>query len=509
MVDPFAIQSHQYLCIILAFQSRGTGARPVRQDDQGNGERNDTVFHYTEALMRGRHDYGVFGCMVLLCGFLLPFARAAAASVPPFPDMEQSWYGYQESVTYLKDKGSIGGYPDGLFHPKDTINRAEFLKLVFRSKGAVEPVTENCFADVPSDAWFAPFVCAAKRRGIIQGYTVGSRSLFKSDQPIIFAEAIKMAVLAYGSEITEGSGEKWYQPFMDELDRQKILGSWSYIPWAPITRERAADLIARYVRHDEDRVIPNLSAGCGKSPRNPSLTLTVEGHERTYLLTQPSNAGANTPSPLIVAFHGRTNSNAQVRAYFGLDRSAGNSFIAYPAGISTGNGSYSWSNPGDKAHELRDFALFDALVREVGESACIDLDRIYVVGHSLGAWFANSVACARGGVVRASATVGGSTIMRDCTGPTAAMIINNPKDPYSSQKTAESMRDIRIAANTCSTVSEKTEPSSLSCVQYAECPQNPVVFCPHTIDRDYKGNYYPHVWPDTTAQTMVRFFEGL
>ena len=64
--------------------------------------------------------------------------------------MAKSWYGYQESVTYLKDKGSIGGYPDGLFHPRETVNRAEFLKLVFRSKGAAEPVTENCFADVPA-----------------------------------------------------------------------------------------------------------------------------------------------------------------------------------------------------------------------------------------------------------------------------------------------------------------------------------------------------------------------
>jgi len=458
--------------------------------------------------MRKRNHHTLLGCIALLCGLFFPLAHAQAAA-PPFPDMEKSWYGYQESVAYLKAKGSIGGYPDGLFHPKDTVNRAEFLKLVFRSKGAAEPVAEDCFADVPADAWFAPFVCAAKRRGIIQGYTVGSRSLFKPEQPIIFAEAIKMAVLSYGSEITEGSGEHWYQPYVDELESKKILASWSYVPWAPITRERAADLIARYVRHDEDRVIPNLSPGCGKSARNPALTLTVEGQERTYLLTQPSNAGANTPLPLIVAFHGRTNSNAQVRAYFGLDRVADGYFIAYPDGLSNGNGSYSWSDSGDKAQELRDFALFDALVREVGESACIDMDRIFVVGHSLGAWFANSVACARGGVVRASATVGGSTIMKNCTGPSAALIINNPKDTLSSETAAETMRDIRITANTCSSVSAKTEPSSLSCMQYADCPLNPVVFCPHTIDRDRNGTYYPHLWPDGTAQAMVKFFEGL
>lgn len=447
--------------------------------------------------------------MMLALGLLLHAGHAEAFTTPPFTDMAKSWYGYQEDVTYLKEKGSIGGYPDGLFHPRETVNRAEFLKLVFRSKGDVEPVTDDCFADVPADAWYAPFVCAAKRRGIVSGYRVGSRQLFRPEQPIVFAEAIKMAVLAYGNAIIEGQGEQWYKPYVDALNGQKILASWSYVPWDPITRERAASLIARFVRHDEERVLPNLSPGCGKTERSPSLTLSVGGQERSYLLTTARNAHANTPSPLIIAFHGRTNGNAQVRAYFGLDRAAANYFIAYPDGLSNGNGSYSWSNPGDPAQELRDFALFDAIVQEVGDSACIDMNRLYVVGHSLGAWFANSVACARGGVVRGSATVGGSTTMGNCTGPSAAMIINNPKDALSSHAAAEAMRNIRIQENTCEQTTVNGESSSLSCVQYTGCVENPVVFCPHTIDSERDGTYYPHVWPPGTAQAMVKFFDGL
>jgi len=444
-----------------------------------------------------------------MLGILLPFTPTAAFGPAPFPDMTKSWYGYQENVAYLKDKGSIGGYPDGLFHPKQTVNRAEFLKLVFLSKGDGEPVADDCFDDVPADAWFAPFVCAAKRRGIVSGYKVGGRQLFRPEQPIVFAEAVKMTVLAYGKEITEGRGEQWYKPYVDELNRQKILASWSYVPWDPITRERSADLIAKFVRHDEDHIASNLSPGCGSSGRNPSLTLSVAGQDRTYLLTQARSASSQNPSPLIIAFHGRTNSNAQVRNYFGLDRAASNYFIAYPAGISNGNGAYSWSNPGDKAHELRDLALFDAIVEELTQSFCIDMDRIFVSGHSLGAWFANSVACARGGIVRGSATVGGSTTMTNCTGPTAAMIINNPKDALSSHKAAEMMRDIRIKANTCSSLHQNSEPSSLSCTRYAACAENPVVFCPHTIDTERDGSYYPHVWPQGTGQAIVKFFEGL
>ena len=455
------------------------------------------------------HSLRRFTNIVVLLILSLSWTSPIFAAPAPFPDMAKSWFGYQDSVSYLVGKGSISGYPDGNFHPTDTVNRAEFLKLVFRSRGAVEPASGECFADVPVDAWFAPYVCAAKRRGIVSGYKVGSRTIFKPAQPINFAEAIKMIVLAYGSEVQEYAGEHWYAPYVDVLSSQKILSSWSYIPWEPINRERAADLIARFVRHEEDRAVGNLSLGCGKAERSPSLVLTVNGLDRQYLLTKADDSNAHTPSPLIVAFHGRTNSNEQVRKYFGLDRAAINYFIAYPAAIPTGKGSFTWSDGSDKASQLRDFAFFDAIVKEIGESECIDLDRIFVVGHSLGAWFANSVACARGGIVRGSATVGGSTTMTNCTGPSAALIINNPKDGSSPHASAERMRDIRIAENACAPAAQKGQPESLSCVEFRGCPLTPVVFCPHTIDTERDGTYYPHVWPPGTAQAIVGFFDEL
>lgn len=451
----------------------------------------------------------VITALALVASLLLQPIVANAAQLPaPFPDMETSWFGYQDSVRYLVDRGSINGYPDGLFHPKETVNRAEFLKLVFRSRGTVEPATGDCFSDVTADAWYAPYVCAAKNRGIVSGYKVGTRSIFRPDQPILFAEAVKMSLLAYGDEMKGGEGNDWFKPFVDELDRKEILHSASYIPWEEISRERAADLIARFVRHEEDRAIPHLSVGCGKAPKDADLTLTVNGQERSYLLDVPRSQRSETPSPLIVAFHGRTNGNDQVRGYFGLDKAATNYIVAYPGGIPTGNGSYSWSDPGDKASNLRDFAFFDAIVREVSDSYCVDMDRIFVVGHSLGAWFANAVACARGGIVRGSATVGGSVVTQNCSGPSAAMIINNPKDSLSPHSTAEAMRDIRVQENTCSFESSPAEPTSLSCVEYAACSGNPVLFCPHTIDYD-RSSYYPHVWPRESASAMVTFFEGL
>lgn len=76
--------------------------------------------------------------------------------------------------------------------------------------------------------------------------------------------------------------------------------------------------------------------------------------------------------------------------------------------------------------------MFDQLLEEFENNYCIDKDQVFVAGHSLGAWFTNSLSCARGDVIRAIGSVGGGTTINDCNGPVAAMIMQNPDDNLSS-----------------------------------------------------------------------------
>lgn len=435
-------------------------------------------------------------------------SHVIAQATPPFPDMDRSWYRYQDSVAFLKSREVIGGYEDGTFKPKSPVNRAEFLKIVFAARGGNEPVAGECFTDVPEDAWFAPFICAAKRRGIVNGYPDGT---FKPEQIVNIAEAMKMVLQAYGREVSEGSGEDWYESYAKILDREDIFPRHSYLPWEPMTRERAADLIARFVRHDEERWVPRMSPGCGKAEvRNAPSQVTVNGIDRSFLLTTPDRYVNHDAHPLIIAFHGRTNSNEMVRSYFGLDRATEDYFIAYPAALQKDTGTFHWSDPGNTPSQLRDIAFFDEIVKTLGETYCIDMDRIFVAGHSLGAWFANSIACVRGDVVRGSATLGGSSVITDCSGPSAAMIINNPDDTLSPHKSVEMVRDMRLEENFCQSRADNTQPQSLLCQEYVSCDGgNVVVWCPHDQDRDNSGTYYPHQWPRETGGAMIDFFDTL
>ncbi len=443
---------------------------------------------------------------LLIAVFLLPYAPVSAAPVP-FPDMQHTWYRYREAAQYLKDKDILSGYPDGNFQPKETINRAELLKIVFKGRSDVVPVSRRCFSDVNPDEWYAPYVCAAKNRGIVDGYRDGT---FRAGEAVNFAEAIKIVLNAYGHEISETTGADWYKPYTQELQKLQILPQHSYVPWAPLTRERAADLLWRVLRYEDERVISRLSPGCGKAPSVPPSSVEVNGLRRDFLLTIPSRYVSHDPAPLLIAFHGRTNSNAQVRSYMRLDREATESIIAYPAAIKNDNGTYSWADPGNKAYEIRDIAFFDAIVEKLASDYCIDMDRISVVGHSLGAWMANTVACVRGGAVMASGTVGGDTVKTTCAGPAAAMIIHNPKDNLAPFSGAELVRKLRSETNFCSWETKNTGPAELNCVRHTECASgNDILWCPHTIDTDERGKFYPHTWPKSAGGLIAEFLESI
>jgi len=256
-----------------------------------------------------------------------------------------------------------------------------------------------------------------------------------------------------------------------------------------------------------------LSQGCGRAAPKASAThLMVAGRRRQFILTVPKGYRTKQPKWLVFAFHGRTDNNAKVRSYYDLERHATYpTLFVYPSGLQDQSGRFTWSAPRDQASALRDYAFFDALLAKIGNQYCIALDHVYIVGHSLGAWFANSLACARAARIRAVATLGGSISASACSGAVAAMIAHNPKDrlvPFAGgQRVRDTFlkhnslledRGVRLAAN------------DLNCRRYGSSSvRNPVLWCPHTHNDTWRGKYYPHHWPRSMGQAIMTFFASL
>ncbi|MCK4518446.1 S-layer homology domain-containing protein [Candidatus Babeliales bacterium] len=83
-----------------------------------------------------------------------------------FPDTSnQQWY--SDFIGTAVNRGIAKGYPDGTFGPGNTVNRAEYLKILLGSaRIAPDSVDEPPYTDVPADAWFASFASYSKQKNI-------------------------------------------------------------------------------------------------------------------------------------------------------------------------------------------------------------------------------------------------------------------------------------------------------------------------------------------------------
>jgi polyhydroxybutyrate depolymerase len=259
----------------------------------------------------------------------------------------------------------------------------------------------------------------------------------------------------------------------------------------------------------QDEAPPGLTAGCGRSaPEAPPARVEVRGRQREMIVAVPEGYRPDEPHDLVVAFHGRTSPAERVRRYYGLERHADVAIFVYPVALTAKDGRFSWQDPGDPPGSLRDYELFDRVLAEIGDRYCVDRARVFVVGHSLGASFANSLACARGDRIRGAATVGGGITRSACEGEVAALVMHNPKDDLVPISEGERARESYLAQNGHrGTEPEPVEVAGFGCRRWGE--DAPVVWCPHDEDHDSRGRFYPHTWPEAAGGAIIDFFEAL
>lgn len=233
---------------------------------------------------------------------------------------------------------------------------------------------------------------------------------------------MKIALNSFDAGVTEAKGNRRYEPFVDFVHQNNVFSKYAIFPQGTMTRGQMSYLVHQLVLEKEGDIKftgirSNKSLGCGEHPPSDELSsVNVGGMERHFITALPRGYNEDKQYKLIVAFHGRTNPNTMVREYYKIEKEAGkNAIVVYPAGLPEEGPSRNRSDGGDKNDKLRDFAFFDAIVEKFEQDYCIDQDEIYVIGHSLGGWFTDTVGCARGDIIRGIGSVGGSITTNKCT----------------------------------------------------------------------------------------------
>ena len=169
-----------------------------------------------------------------------------------YPDMA-GVEGHREALR-LAEAGVLTGEKMGqvyLFHPQETVSRAQFTALALAVSGRDEGGSASFtgFADDEAMAsWVKPYVSAALRSGTVQGSVDGEgRVVFRADDPITAAEAAVVvdralsltdAVGVFGAE--EGL---WYSQAAANLDSCAALPP-SAVLREPLTRAQAAVMLS-------------------------------------------------------------------------------------------------------------------------------------------------------------------------------------------------------------------------------------------------------------------------
>jgi len=173
----------------------------------------------------------------------------------PFPDTDLSTV-EGVAAAYLYNIGLINGYDDGEFKGYKEVNRAEAAKFLLNARYSDVPEMTNdgLFSDVEVGAWYEDFVMYAAELGVIDGYDDGT---FKPANTVNTAEFLKMLTLTFDLDLnlsygfTDVSEGAWYEQYVgtaykynlfphrgDELD-----------PGSFLTRDEVATAIFQFLSY--------------------------------------------------------------------------------------------------------------------------------------------------------------------------------------------------------------------------------------------------------------------
>lgn len=163
-------------------------------------------------------------------------SEVAANTIPAgnvlFNDLDAAPWA-STAIQQLNQKGIIEGMGDGRFAPLSPLTRAQFAKMMVLALGQSPDVTfQPVFNDVTKSDWHWPYVQAAARLGLIEGYSSGT---FGPDRSLSREEMLTIAVRAIGVQGGSAAPEllspfaaetrvsDWARPYLANAEAMKIL----------------------------------------------------------------------------------------------------------------------------------------------------------------------------------------------------------------------------------------------------------------------------------------------
>jgi polyhydroxybutyrate depolymerase len=160
-------------------------------------------------------------------------------------------------------------------------------------------------------------------------------------------------------------------------------------------------------------VVPTAPESVSPTPSG-RLDAVVVGGDRPVKVAMPPGLDPNVPAPLLMLLHGYGSSGDDEESYLHLGPAAAMNGMIYlhPDGTRDSNGARFW-NATDACCNVDGSAVDDSsylagLITEVGSRVAVDPRRVFVVGHSNGAFMSYRMACDHADTIAAIVSLAGA-----------------------------------------------------------------------------------------------------
>ncbi len=163
------------------------------------------------------------------------------------------------------------------------------------------------------------------------------------------------------------------------------------------------------------------------SPADAAQTFTVGGN-RPVTVHLPNQISG--PAPLLILLHSASTSGSHLEKYMGIAPLAKKAGVIYTAPDGTLNsvGKRFWNASKSCCNrfkqEVDDVAYINSLIDEISAKQPVDPKRIYLIGHSNGAFMSFTFACKTNKVAAIVAIAGAMDDAADCTPSTPLSLLN-------------------------------------------------------------------------------------
>ena len=233
----------------------------------------------------------------LLLSLALTLCFCTTALAAGFADSESIGEPFRKAVEQMTARGVLNGFPDGSFHPEETLTREQGAKIVTYMILGGEANTLTCdrapFSDVPANLWSAPCIAWCAEREILLGYgggIYGPVDTLTGDQ---FAKMLLCALKLARDGNYVGLGSDWFTAVREDGRAAGLYqGDGAMESDHPITRQQAALMAWNAVLAAEKDKSSAEPASAAPQPASPSRSGTSASSPQS---STGSEGGTETP----------------------------------------------------------------------------------------------------------------------------------------------------------------------------------------------------------------------